>query len=526
MEGKEHSHTEPAKSENEAAVEIPVKDLSANGEKAETRPNEKQRSPRSPNRTLVVSLVILIVILLAALGGGWYFLLGPESGSVKIAPKPKPGMKPVPTTSFRGKITDLVDGRPVTSALISAGEKTTASQEGGEFLLYGIASQEFTATFEKNGYLLFKAGYRQSEEDHLIKLVPEGKVIFVSNRDGDRAIYTANFDGSLSEKLVQNKSGYDDYSPQLSPDKKHLAFYSTRNGERDDYGNLKPTLYLFNLETRATPSELIDESGIGSVSWLEDSSGLIYFRSHYSSNEPTSHDIKLVSLNGKKKTLISNDHFEPYEYKSYAYLSQPVLSKDSKRIAFSVNHWNHKDNEGIYAMMTTGGEPWRVSKKKPSSSLEFSEDGNHLEFDVTDDGKKKRLSVSVIDGKEREIPLQDTRYYCPGEHSYPGGGVGGAGGSGYCQLSEILSSDGKTLAFTDFRDGKRDVYTSQPDGTGEKRLTTIGGVGELYWGPRDRYLLFSVSQQNERAIYIVGLQDGNQPLKITDIFGDFAGVVF
>lgn len=502
------SEKEPATNAAEAPVSLPIKEVA---------------DPQSffvKNRTLVIVLSAVVGFFSLAVIA-WYFFVGRSQEGVEVVAPPPSSVG----VALQGSVADQIDGVPLGGVVVRSAGRSAVSDVEGIFSIFvsGTGMESSSLTFELDGYRKYTGAYAASAKTE-VKLVPEGKVVFVSNRDGDQAIYTANFDSSESEKLIQNKKGSDDSGPLLSPNKKYLAFYSTRDGERDNYGNLIPRLYLYNIENGAL-AKLSEETNLSYVTWLSDSSGLIYLSSKYETGKTSSYRINFVGVTGSEKTLIDNSHFKPYEASDSAYFSQPVLSSDSRRLAFSVSQYQHPDNEGIYAMMVSGGSPWKVSSRRPSSSLEFSDDGESLEFDYYGEDKKQRFSISVIDSSEREIPLEESRYYCPGEYSGYGGEGGAGGGGGYCTSSEILAADETVLAFTDFRDGKRDVYVSDPDGENERRLTVLGGVGQLYWGPGDRYLLFSVSQENERAIYILGLREDNEPLKITDIFGSFAGVI-
>jgi TolB protein len=57
----------------------------------------------------------------------------------------------------------------------------------------------------------------------------EGDIIFLSNRDGNEEIYAINSDGTNLRNLTQSPAR--DINPFYSPDGKHMAFWSDRNGD-------------------------------------------------------------------------------------------------------------------------------------------------------------------------------------------------------------------------------------------------------------------------------------------------------
>ncbi len=61
----------------------------------------------------------------------------------------------------------------------------------------------------------------------------QGKIVFVSDRDGNAEIYSCNPDGSNISRLTNNAAMDDE--PAWSPDGSHIAFVSDRTGHREIY---------------------------------------------------------------------------------------------------------------------------------------------------------------------------------------------------------------------------------------------------------------------------------------------------
>lgn len=64
--------------------------------------------------------------------------------------------------------------------------------------------------------------------------------------------------------------------------------------------------------------------------------------------------------------------------------------------------------------------------------------------------------------------------------------------------------DGKTIAFESNRDGEAAVYTIRPDGSGLRRLTPSGSLGEQpNWSPDGRQVVFTSNRDGVRQLYIM-----------------------
>src|SRR5437016_4483694 len=61
----------------------------------------------------------------------------------------------------------------------------------------------------------------------------EGRIAFVSNRDGNNEIYVMDANGSGVTRLTNNAAG--DSGPAWSPDGTQIAFSSSRDGNAEIY---------------------------------------------------------------------------------------------------------------------------------------------------------------------------------------------------------------------------------------------------------------------------------------------------
>lgn len=183
---------------------------------------------------------------------------------------------------------------------------------------------------------------------------PDGRrIVFASDRDGNREIYVMNADGSNPARLTDH--GAADYRPAYSPDGKRIAFVSERDGNAE--------IYLMNADG-TNPSRLTNNTASNTEpAWSSDGSK-IAFRSAGS--------IHVMNSDGSGVTRIT-----------YSADMQPAWSPDGKTFAFRRKGSDFYDT--IYLMNADGSAIRQfMGGAYDRANPVWSPDGRKIAFDDRD----------------------------------------------------------------------------------------------------------------------------------------------
>lgn len=249
-----------------------------------------------------------------------------------------------------------------------------------------------------------------------------GKIVFTSERDGNREIYVMNADGSAQTRLTNNPAA--DEQASFSADGSRIAFRSTRDGNAE--------IYVMNSDGSGQ-TRLTNDPGLDVVPSFSADGSRIAFVSTRDNNL----EIYVMNADGSGQTRLTNN-FPLID-------SNPAFSLDGSRIVFD----SRRDgNQEIYVMNADGSGQINLSNHpNDDGSPGFSPDGSRITF-----------------GSARSAP----EIY-----------VMNADGSGQTQLTSNTSvefgpefgPDGIRIAFTSDRDGNAEIYSMNADGSDQTRLT-------------------------------------------------------
>ena len=296
---------------------------------------------------------------------------------------------------------------------------------------------------------------------------PDGRhIAFVSDRDGNREIYVVNADGSSLTRLTDSQGS--DGSPSWSPDGRRIAFVSDRDGNRG--------IYVVNADgsslTRLTDSQGWEDS----LSWSPNGQHIAFVSGSYHGNRK----IYVVNADGSSLTRLTDNQGSDISY-------SPSWSPDGRRIAFM--SYGVLEGFELYVINADGSDPIRLTEKpRIERQQAWSPDGRRIAFTYP------RYRSGYIDDGTGDIYVVN------------------ADGSGLTNLTESQgwnsspswSPDGSRIAFMSDRDENWEIYVMNADGSDPARLTkNLWGGYSLSWSPNGSRIAFSSDRDGNWEIYVV-----------------------
>jgi hypothetical protein len=220
-------------------------------------------------------------------------------------------------------------------------------------------------------------------DDTLPSLSPDGrKIVFNTNRDGNREVYVMNRNGSDQINLTRNAA--DDWTPAWSPDGSEIAFSSFRDGRWELY-----VMAADGTNPRRITAHPAADYG---PSWAPSGEQIAFV-----SNRSGNLDIHLISLaDGSVRRLTTDPATD----------QSPAWSPDGNQIAWET----YRDgNMEIYAANVDGSEPRNLSQDAYADDhgVTWAPSGDRIAFYSNRDGGWDIYVLDLTSGRRANITLSE-----------------------------------------------------------------------------------------------------------------------
>lgn len=385
---------------------------------------------------------------------------------------------PAKKININGVIQNYINEQPISGAKITIEGQSATTDANGKYSMENITTQEQDVVIEKSGYITNSKKIVITVSDvEKLTLTPEGRVVYVSNKDqGKRGLFTVNYDGSDPKSLVQRKGEYEDYGPILSPDKKNVIFSSTREGAKD---GSSPRVDQFVVDITGKNLNKICEK-CNQATWSPTSKSIVW--QNYKKNEANQsvYESYLYKVASRENLLITSQI-------NYT-IGGLVFNESATKIAYSINGSSPAKYELFVYDINSATSSKIVDGQTYIYVMKFIADNEVLysSYD-TQSSQNKYYSFKLADNTSSEVDYQYPNRYA------------------------IKSPDGKKVAYGENRDGKGNVYIADNDkGTNEKQLTNVDAdITSLYWTSDGKYIVFEIRKPGESALYMVGIEGGS-----------------
>lgn len=253
-----------------------------------------------------------------------------------------------------------------------------------------------------------------------------GRIAFVSDRDGNYEIYSMKPDGSDVLRLTNDSA--DDWNPAWSPDGNKIAFASTRSGNFD--------VWVMNSDGGGLVQLTDDSASDYTPNWSPDGTEIAF-----GSTRTGGEDIYKMNADGSNETRLTEDPAQD---------AAPAWSPDGSKIAFRSLRQGYWE---IFTMDPDGSNETELPHwdNKYEVELSWAPDGSKLVYQNNPPGLTNIEVFTVnADGTARTNITNNSA-----TDGYPS-----------------WSPDGGRVAFATDRDGDFEIYTMSPSGSSLTRLTT------------------------------------------------------
>jgi Tol biopolymer transport system component len=257
-----------------------------------------------------------------------------------------------------------------------------------------------------------------------------GKIAFISTRDGNNEVYRMGATGTLQTRLTIGQGS--DYSPARSPDGSKIAWTCERNGNQEicTMGNSGSGV----VNRTNNPAE--DRF----PAWSPDGTRLV-FQSNRGNPDPNDFDLYLLTIAGNVVTPLVANHPDREEEPSWSACNK-IVYVHSTAFNNHVLRLVNPDGSGIVPLLPN-------LLPLNATAPDWSPDCLRIAFSGVIPGQFSQVHTINADGSGGHVQLTNTS-----SNSQP-----------------AYSPDGTKIAFLSVRDGNEEIYQMTVNGANPTNLT-------------------------------------------------------
>ncbi len=278
-----------------------------------------------------------------------------------------------------------------------------------------------------------------------LNLTPVGKTVYVSERLGYQNIYIANYDGSDEQMLTDNKA--DAVRPVFINNDTQIAFLSTKDGIKDNYGSLIYLPYVYDVKTGKT-----NRLGSQGANYLSFDSMLKADVISFYSDGINTEEVWIANING-------GNSFKAFE-KTNGYITNLVFANNGEFVAISWFSYQNADSNGIYVLNLKNKEQkfYYVSGSNTTNVISFSANRKLLLFSQVEE-TTKTFDLFLLDNSNGKLSRVTN--------------------SSATKIDARFSKSSDYIYYISTRDGKSDLYRIATNGKEETKITQDGEVASF-----------------------------------------------
>ena len=417
--------------------------------------------------------------------------------------------------SYVVNVVNAVSLQPTAGATIKSGSASAVSSNDGKAtLVLPYQNDEQTVSISQNGYLDASTKVATSKDQPTIdvKLVPSGKITYLSKATGTINVMQSNLDGSESQIIAQGTGREDDAQTTLlsSRDWKYSVLLTRKDSKINQ-------LYL--IDAASKQKTLIDE---GEVSFdLKGWSGhvFVYTVSRYNQQAWESNNSSLKFYNADNKSLKDVDNTSAkYDEASGNYRTEyysGVFILDNEVVA--TKYWSYGNRFGYSytsdektdmslvsinpnSLAKNTKKTWQQDSRTSMDSRLYEPQAVYVQISPNYDTTKASYYEYEKGAVEQKTDIDNTKF----TQSYP---------------TYLISPSGKKSFWYDDRNGKKTLFVGDLYGKNEQKIADLSDYKPYGWyGESDQYLLVT---KDDSQLYVatsekIG-QKHYQPLEISTI---------